>query len=518
MACLGAWLRFSLLWAALAARPPRAEGACVYQGSLFENNTIWKPDSCQDCSCHSNIVTCEPAVCGHPWCDFQKGEVLQIPPNKCCPECVLGTKGFCQHEGQTHGHGTEWASSQCTTCFCANGTVHCSPKLCLVPSCGSGELEYVAPGDCCPKCVGIGESCSFDGQMFRDGEEWQLSPCSKCFCRNGATQCFTAECRPVACSRDEVMIVTPGKCCPECVPKPCSVSGEAYKHGQQWKKNPCTTCICHRGEARCVRQACAPLTCEKDQNKVQRPGKCCEECVSSKGICLSEGIIRYHSEMWNGTRCEFCMCDGGQVTCQNAECAKVECAWGEELIHLEGKCCPECVSSDSYCVYKEHTKDIFFSDTSEGKHIKYLLLAVLGDRILAKMGVLIWAEWREMERRPVQRILAVEVKGDCCPQCKSVQCHPDCLVCSQSFDHCDICRDATKQLQNGRCVENCESGFYKDAGVCLACKETCLTCTSGFECTSCQGSMLMKHGQCVASCGEGFFQDYLHCAARMKQH
>lgn len=49
----------------------------------------------------------------------------------------------------------------------------------------------------------------------------------------------------------------------------------------------------------------------------------------------------------------------------------------------------------------------------------------------------------------------------------AVQCHPDCLVCSQSFDHCDICRDATKQLQNGRCVENCESGFYKDAGVCL---------------------------------------------------
>ncbi|XP_025062352.1 extracellular matrix protein FRAS1 isoform X12 [Alligator sinensis] len=492
---------------------PLSYGACVYQGSLFENNTIWKPDSCQDCSCHSNIVTCEPAVCRHPWCDFQKGEVLQIPPNKCCPECVLGTKGFCQHEGQTHGHGTEWASSQCTMCFCANGTVHCSPKLCLVPSCGSGELEYVAPGDCCPKCVGIGESCSFDGQMFRDGEEWQLSPCSKCFCRNGATQCFTAECRPVACSRDEVMIVTPGKCCPECVPKPCSVSGEAYKHGQQWKKNPCTTCICHRGEARCVRQACASLTCEKDQNKVQRPGKCCEECVSSKGICLSEGIIRYHNEMWNGTRCEFCMCDGGQVTCQNAECAKVECAWGEELIHLEGKCCPECVSSDSYCVYKEHTKDIFFSDTSEGKHIKN------GEK---------WKEGlcKECECRDTQVIcyrrscllcplgsLAVEVKGDCCPQCKSVQCHPDCLVCSQSFDHCDVCRDATKQLQNGRCVENCESGFYKDAGVCLACKETCLTCTSGFECTSCQESMLMKHGQCVASCGEGFFQDYFHCAA-----
>ncbi|KAG6932007.1 Fraser extracellular matrix complex subunit 1 [Chelydra serpentina] len=100
---LAAWLRIALLFAGFARLPPqRAEGACVYQGSLFENNTIWKPDSCQECRCHRDILICEPAVCKNPRCDFQKGEVLRIAPNTCCPECASGTEGVCQHEGQTH--------------------------------------------------------------------------------------------------------------------------------------------------------------------------------------------------------------------------------------------------------------------------------------------------------------------------------------------------------------------------------------------------------------------------------
>lgn len=59
---------------------------------------------------------------------------------------------------------------------------------------------------------------------------------------------------------------------------------------------------------------------------MQRPGKCCEECVSSKGSCLDGSTVRYHGEMWNSTHCDFCVCQEGQVTCQAAECAKVECA------------------------------------------------------------------------------------------------------------------------------------------------------------------------------------------------
>ncbi|XP_053831515.1 extracellular matrix organizing protein FRAS1 [Vidua macroura] len=493
----GATVLLLLLRAALA---DAASGACVYHGFLFENNTFWKPDSCQDCRCRSGVVTCEPTACKAPQCDFQKGEVLQIASNKCCPECASRAEGFCQHEGQIHSHGTQWASSGCVRCSCAHGKVTCSPRTCPALTCGQGELQDTAQGSCCPRCVGRGEPCSFDGHTFQDGEGWSLGRCSRCVCRDGATQCSTASCQPLLCSQEEVMVLPPGKCCPECVPKPCSVSGRTFQHGEQWQKNACTTCACQRGEVRCLRETCGSVTCEEGQSKVQRPGKCCEECVSSKGSCLDGGTVRYHGEMWNSTRCDFCMCQEGQVTCQGAECAKVECAKGEELIHLEGKCCPECMSSHSDCVYKEH----------------------------AKANGQTWAEGpcRECECRDAavtcfQRSCPPcppgsrprEAKGGCCPRCQPGECHPDCVSCSQASDHCDSCRDPRKRLQDGRCVEMCERGFYQHGGACLACNETCSACTNGFECSSCQAPLLLKDGQCVPSCGEGYVQDQLLCTA-----
>lgn len=314
----------------------------MLHGSPFQlylqNNTFWKPDSCQDCRCRSSVVTCEPTVCKPPQCDFQKGEVLQIASNKCCPECASRAEGFCLHEGQIHSHGTQWASSGCVQCSCAHGKVTCSPRTCPALTCGQGELQDTAQGSCCPKCVGRGEPCSFDGRVFQDGEGWSLGRCSRCVCRDGATQCSTASCQPLLCSQDEVMVLPPGKCCPECVPQPCSVSGRTFQHGEQWKKNACTACACQRGEVRCLRETCGSVTCEKGENKVQRPGKCCEECVSSKGSCLDGGTIRHHGEMWNSTRCDFCVCQEGQVTCQGAECAKVECAKVRKAFFYQDGC------------------------------------------------------------------------------------------------------------------------------------------------------------------------------------
>ncbi|XP_064005810.1 extracellular matrix organizing protein FRAS1 [Pogoniulus pusillus] len=499
---MGAWATlwlWLLLGAALAAAAA-ASGACVYQGFLFENDTIWKPDSCQSCHCHSSIVTCEPTACKHPQCDFQKGEVLQIAPNKCCPHCASQAEELCQHEGQVHSHGTQWVPSGCAWCSCAHGKVSCTPTTCPDLTCGPGELQYTKEGSCCPKCVGPGKPCSFDGHLFRDGEDWHLGPCSKCICRDGETQCFTASCQPLLCNQDEVMVMPPGKCCPECVPKPCSVSGRLHQHGEQWKKNSCSVCACHRGEVRCLRETCEPLTCEKGQNKVHRPGKCCEECVSSRRSCFYGGTVRYHGELWNSSHCHFCLCDEGQVTCQKAECAKVECAKGEELIHLDGKCCPECVSRNGSCVYKEHTK-------ADGEHWQEGPC-----RECECQATKVTCFQRSCPPCPLGS-LAVEVQGDCCPRCEPVECHPDCLTCSQAFDRCTACRDARRWLQDGRCVETCGLGFYQDGDTCSACNETCSACSNGFECSSCQPSLLMKNGQCVASCGKGHFQDQLLCTA-----
>nr|XP_033819322.1 extracellular matrix protein FRAS1 isoform X2 [Geotrypetes seraphini] len=505
-------LTVTVMWAGFAALPRQSEGACVYQGSLYANNTFWEPDPCQDCSCHGDIVICESTFCKDPHCDFQKGEALQVPPNKCCPECVSRTEGFCQHEGQIHGHDTEWTNSGCSVCSCANSKVTCVPKPCPSISCRGGEREYVARGECCPRCVGTGGPCSFGGRVLHDGEEWQMSRCAKCVCRSGAVQCFTVECPPLICDQDESPAVMPGKCCPECVQKSCSVSGKEFQHEEQWRESSCTTCKCDRGDARCYTQTCAAFMCEKGENKVKRAGQCCEECVSSKGDCLYEGTVRYHEEMWIAARCEFCTCDQGQVICQKGECAKVKCAWGEELVHRKGKCCPECITSGSYCTYAEYSKETSASVLSGLRHVRSGLKWAEGQcKDCECQNGAVTCYTPSCSSCPVGTLTA-SVTGECCPECRTAQCHPDCLICSQSVDHCDVCLDENKVLQEGRCVYNCDDGFYQDGRECLACEETCSTCETEFECTSCSGSLLLKEGQCVASCEEGYFQDHFSCS------
>ncbi|XP_063314780.1 extracellular matrix organizing protein FRAS1 [Pelobates fuscus] len=507
------WFPVAMLFLGFATLFLQSEGACVHQGSLFANNTEWKPDSCTDCTCHNDIVVCENTNCRDPQCDYSKGEILRIEQNKCCPECASRSHGYCQYEEMVYAHGTQWTASECTVCSCMNGKVTCAPKSCPIPRCKKGEVEHLAPGKCCPTCVGTGDPCSIDGHMLRDGEEHQLSKCSKCTCENGATHCFTEACPPMFCDKDETLAVIPGKCCPECLPKPCAVSGKTYEHGVQWHRNYCTTCTCDKGSVKCHTKTCYPLTCEKGLTNIRKSGQCCEECVTTKGSCMFEGLIKYHGDLWNGSNCDHCMCDQGKVICQEAQCANVECSWGEELVHFDGKCCPECVLSTGYCIYNVHTAEHSNSDMGGVKHL------VNGDK---------WSEGpcRVCECKNGQvtcfsesctlcplGTLAMNVAGKCCPQCRPDQCHPDCLTCSQSIDHCDICRDETRFLQMGGCVHSCDPGFYQDGKTCLACRESCSSCKNGFECTSCVASLYLDNGQCVTSCGQGYFQSHLVCAA-----
>nr|XP_010967704.1 extracellular matrix organizing protein FRAS1 [Camelus bactrianus] len=513
MSVFKVWLGVALALAEFAVLPHHSEGACVYQGSLLADATIWKPDSCQNCRCHGDIVICKPAVCRNPQCAFEKGEVLQIPANQCCPECVPGTPGSCHHEKKIHAHGTEWASPPCSVCSCTHGEVRCTPQPCPRLTCGHQELEVIPEGSCCPVCVGPGKPCSYEGHVFQDGEDWRLSRCAKCTCRNGVAQCFAAQCQPLFCNQDETVVRVPGKCCPQCSSRSCAAAGRVYEHGEQWSENACTTCICDQGEVRCHRQTCPPLRCEKGQRRVRRHGQCCEACVSPAGSCShGGGIVRYQDEMWKGSACKFCTCDRGQVTCQTAACAEVECDQGEELIHLDGKCCPECISRSSYCV-SEDNAEFMSSNASKVKRIPEGATWEDGPcKVCECRGTQVTCYKPSCPPCPVAT-LAQMAKGQCCPECTSVHCHPDCLTCSQSPDHCDLCQDPTKLLRNGRCVHSCGLGFYQAGALCLACQPQCSTCTSGLECSSCQPPLLMQDGQCVSSCGNGFYQDRHSCAA-----
>ncbi|XP_071779938.2 extracellular matrix organizing protein FRAS1 [Centroberyx gerrardi] len=500
---MGGWWIFVGALAGILTVPRGIHGACVYQGSLYANNTSWRPQACQECSCYSDTAICRPAVCPNPLCDFKRGERLRIPANKCCPECVSPSQDSCQHEGVIYGPDSQWRPSQCSVCVCSGGGVSCAPPPCPPLSCPADQSPFTPAGECCPKCGRHGAACSWQDGVYRDGEEWKPSLCSKCVCSNGEVQCSAAECQPVACKPHENLVIQPGRCCPQCVSNPCLSAGKQYQHGEQWQKNACTMCVCDRGQSRCHTHTCRPVTCDKGRTKVKRAGQCCDECAAAKGSCLYEGAVRYHGDMWNGTGCEFCTCDRGQVLCQRAECGRVECPQGEEQVHLPGKCCPECSSIKSSCLHQERSHQNL-ARWSDG-----------GCRECECRDAQVTCFLRSCPTCP-PGVLSVTQEGRCCPECRQVPCHADCQSCSGRPDHCDSCRDPKAFLHLGRCLSVCPAGFYPDGPVCAACQSSCASCTGVWECQSCGGSRLpllsADGGRCLASCPPGSYRhDHAHC-------
>ncbi|KAM7415601.1 hypothetical protein PAMA_017903 [Pampus argenteus] len=416
--------------------------------SYHLNNTSWRPQTCRECSCLSDVAICRPTHCPNPQCDFQRGERLRIPANACCPECVSSSQDSCQYEGVIYGHDSQWSPLPCSVCICSRGSVSCTTSPCPPLSCPVDQSPFTPAGECCPKCGSNGGKNSFSYTPV------QLS--GVC----------------AVTGKSSVSLLSVGK----------------------WSAN-------HMASS--GRRTPAPHVCVTGgQTKVKRAGRCCDECAAAKGSCLYEGTVRYHGDMWNGTGCEFCTCDRGQVLCQRAECGRVECPQGSELVHLQGKCCPECSSVKPSCVYEGKS----YKDSSR------------------------WTDGscRECECRNAQvtcylqscptcppGTLAVTKEGQCCPECNQAQCHADCLSCSGSPDRCESCRDPKTFLHRGRCLSICPAGFFADGRVCEACHSSCATCSSRWDCQSC-GSQLpllsADSGRCLASCPPGSYQhDYTRC-------
>ncbi|KAJ8339232.1 hypothetical protein SKAU_G00360180 [Synaphobranchus kaupii] len=432
----------------------------------IQNNTSWKLDSCQDCSCLADIVICKTTRCPVPQCDSQK-------------------------------HGSQWSGSNCSVCVCAQGKVSCIPRPCAPRHCGRNEKRVTDFGECCPKCIRSGASCFEEGQEYRDGEEWQPTSCTKCVCNTGETQCSAVQCLPAVCQPHESALIRRGACCPQCAPGYCRMAGNKYKHGQTWREENCTTCLCDQGQAHCHIEICPKSSCEKGQGKVQQLEHCCEDCASSGKSCLHESVVRKHGETWSAG-CQFCACVQGQVACQQADCGAVECSWGEDLVHLLGKCCPECILTSRSCVYQNQSKENQ-EQWQEGPC-----------RQCECQNSKVTCYHRLCPTCPVGT-LAKYVEGKCCPECQDVQCHPDCLTCSRTPGQCDRCKDPHSVLHHGHCLQSCPQGFFQNGRACAACKDSCRSCENDFECTSCSASLLTSSRQCVSECESGVFVNHTHC-------
>lgn len=71
-------------------------------------------------------------------------------------------------------------------------------------------------------CKDPTRSCSHQGRWVASGEHWIVDACTSCACVAGTVHCQSQRCRNLSCGRDEVPALSPGSCCPRCLPGPAS--------------------------------------------------------------------------------------------------------------------------------------------------------------------------------------------------------------------------------------------------------------------------------------------------------
>lgn len=97
-------------------------------------------------------------------------------------------------------------------------------------------------------------------------------------------------------------------------------------------------------------------------------------------------------------------------------------------------------------------------------------------------------------------------------------CHSKCESCNgPNITDCLSC-SSSLLLQDTKCVNACDDGYFIDAGSCARCLHTCTNCVSRTNCTSCNKNLHLQSGECRSSCAEGYYSNrgvctkcYLSC-------
>ncbi|XP_029531192.1 cysteine-rich motor neuron 1 protein-like isoform X1 [Oncorhynchus nerka] len=283
---------------------------------------------CEVCECSSPMPKCRPLTCSKT-CPYgyvrnkhgcEMCRCVKCPPFTCDKHCSDGylqnRKGcsicMCKESGHlpsttaptpmpsycltSNGHryekGESWHDG-CRDCYCHTGREMCVLISCPVPSCAN---PVVRPDQCCPTCEdesGSGQPEGMDlvvcrapgGELYMEGETWNLDDCTRCTCRKGRVLCDTEVCPPAVCQAPTRNKDTCCHVCPEGPLLPVSTSqqeycisseGDVLLAGDTWKANACTSCSCNNGTIQCFSQRCPPANCRVP---VLRKGQCCPHCL-----------------------------------------------------------------------------------------------------------------------------------------------------------------------------------------------------------------------------------------------
>ncbi|XP_029773931.1 kielin/chordin-like protein [Suricata suricatta] len=205
--------------------PPGPQHCCPTCAQALSNCTeglmgseVAPADPCYTCQCQDLTWLCIHRPCPELSCPSSE---RHTPPGSCCPmcqECVV------EAEGRRVADGESWQDpgNACITCTCYRGHVECHLEECPTLSCPQGWAKVREAGSCCERCQASAQSCEHEGRAVASGERWAVDVCTTCSCVAGTVRCQSQRCPPLSCGPDEAPALSPGSCCPRCLPRPAS--------------------------------------------------------------------------------------------------------------------------------------------------------------------------------------------------------------------------------------------------------------------------------------------------------
>uniref|UniRef100_A0A8C0XTC2 Kielin/chordin-like protein n=1 Tax=Castor canadensis TaxID=51338 RepID=A0A8C0XTC2_CASCN len=268
---------------------PRCRG-CLAHGAEHPEGSSWvPPDSpCSSCMCHEGVVTCARVQCVSSCTQPHQG------PNDCCPRCS-GCEHEGQKYGP--GEIFQPGADPCHVCICepeGPPSLHCHRRQCpSLVGCPDSQLLPPGPQHCCPTCAQALSNCT---EGLLGSELTPPDPCYTCQCQDLTWLCIHRTCPELSCPLLE-RHTPAGSCCPVCQAsnQSCEHQGRQVASGERWAVDTCTSCSCVAGTVRCQSQRCPPLSCGRDEAPALSPGSCCPRCLPRPASCMAFGDPHYRT-------------------------------------------------------------------------------------------------------------------------------------------------------------------------------------------------------------------------------